>query len=298
MNARSSSGQILVLVLLVVLVALTIGLSIASRTLSSLKSSAELDQSNRAFNAAEAGVERALSLLKTSGDVDVCDNNNCKANIPGIVSKVEVDEAGGGPNAFGVANLQQDEVLQVNLEGFSSPSNLLDVYWGRVEDAGIGGTCQDKPAIVVSVVYRNTGSGAYGMGKAAYDKCDNAHRRQNGFDNASVSITPPKLTSLEFDDGTGGLYGFRATLNLTPGGPLVSSGSQPLLARARLMYATDKPVVFDPRGAILPLQGQQITSTAEIGGKQRTVRVLKTNPTLPAIFDYALFNGSTSPLSK
>ncbi len=293
MNHRSASGQILVLVLLVVLVALTIGLSIASRTLSTLRNSAELDQSNRAFSAAEAGIERALVQLKTNPNA--CNETDCSASISGVDAKVSVTDAGGTTDAFGVSTLDKDEVIQVNLDSYEGTS--LDLYWGNNGD-NVGATCPNASAVVVSVVYKDS-SGSYGLHKGAYDGCLDSGRLANNFDHSSSSITVNPTTVLDLQDGeTHGSYGYKVSLDLTPGGSYVASGSLPVMVRVRLMYVGDKPIAFDPGANVLPFQGQQIISTAVVGGKQRTVKVLKTTSSLPAIFDYALFNGSTSPLSK
>ena len=55
------SGQILILVLLVVVVVLAIGLSVASRNITNLRTATQSEQSQRAFGAAEGGVEKVLS---------------------------------------------------------------------------------------------------------------------------------------------------------------------------------------------------------------------------------------------
>src|SRR4051812_32744238 len=112
MSKSSSSGQILVLVLLVVLVGLTVGLSIASRTLSTLKSSGDLDQSNRAFSAAEAGVEKALATIKSGS---ACSGTDCGVGaLSGVESTaVKVVNAGGSTSAFGIPNLKRDDVVQL-----------------------------------------------------------------------------------------------------------------------------------------------------------------------------------------
>src|SRR5690606_17461127 len=98
----------------------------------------------------EAGVERALSLLQA--DPNACDDNSCQASIDGIDSRVEVVGVGGNTNAFGIGTLDKDDVIQVNLDGYSSPY-LLDMYWGNEGDAA---DCVGlAAAAVVSVVYQN-----------------------------------------------------------------------------------------------------------------------------------------------
>jgi flagellar basal body-associated protein FliL len=299
MNHKSESGQILVLVLMIVLVALTIGLSIASRTLMNMRNTAQLDQSNRAFSAAEAGIERALNMLKTNADA--CVDNACKATIDGVESRVEVVKAGGSTDAFGVSSLDKDETIQVNLKHGNGTSyqGSLELYWGLRGDKAAG--CSSTAAVVMSIVYLQSGN--YGMSKVAIDPCTTELRRTyNGFERLSAANNDPAFMSggIRLQDGSlEGNYGHRYTLNLAPGGGLVPAGATAELARVRVMYAGPKPVAFNPTGgALLPAQGEQITSTAVVGGKQRTVKVLKTASSLPAIFDYALFNGSTNALTK
>src|SRR3990167_8580957 len=55
------SGQILILVLLVIVVVLAVGLSVASRNITNLRTATQSEQSQRAFSAAEGGVEKVLS---------------------------------------------------------------------------------------------------------------------------------------------------------------------------------------------------------------------------------------------
>jgi Tfp pilus assembly protein PilX len=62
MKKPSEKGQMLLIVVLIMVVALTVGLSIAARSLVNLKIATDDENSQRAFSAAEAGIER---LIKT-----------------------------------------------------------------------------------------------------------------------------------------------------------------------------------------------------------------------------------------
>jgi hypothetical protein len=288
---KSASGQILVLVLLVVLIGMSIGLSIAARTLSNLKDTTSLNQSNRAFNAAEAGIELALSKL--NNDPHACDTNCWSTSLSGVDSvNVTADPIGGNTNAFGLANVSRDDVIQVNLEGYTG--SQMNIYWGKSADQG---NCSSTAAIVVSVVYKQ--SSTYNLAKKALDKCAADASHNNNFDAASVS-NASAADSITIQDGSVHTdYGFKTAINVAAGGGFIPSGAQILLARVRLMYGdSTEQIAISPVGANLPNQGQQITSTAVSGQNQRTVKVVRSNATLPAIFDYALFNGSTLPLTK
>lgn len=282
MPRNHTSGQILVLVLLVVLIGMSIGLSIASRTLSNLKDTTALNQSNRAFSAAEAGIEHALSNLASCST----DNAGCSAavqnNVSGIDGVAVKTQAIGGSatKGYGLPSLGRDNVMQVNLDTYSGTT--LDVYWGSSSDS-CANNGANTAAVVVSLVYLN--GSTYDMTKYAYDAC--ATSRSNGFNSASVSVP---TGSIAVQNGSMSNFASKATVTLPSGVKI---------ARIRLMYGDDtEQIAAMPVGAALPPQGTQITSTAKAGNTQRTVTVVRSNSSLPAIFDYALFNGSTQPLSK
>lgn len=62
-------GQILLVVLLGMAVMLTVGLSIASRSINEIGQATTQDESSRALSAAESGIEAAIGVGSTSGNV-------------------------------------------------------------------------------------------------------------------------------------------------------------------------------------------------------------------------------------
>jgi hypothetical protein len=278
---RQTSGQVLVLVLLVVLIGMTVGLSIASRSLKSIQNSGDLDQSNRAFSAAEAGIERVLRLGST------CTSGDCLTNTTIGDAKVSVvaEPTSGTPGAgFGNNSVAQDDVFQIVLDG-NPGSRAMSVCWGEPNSIAA--------ALVVSVIYEN--GGTISMKKVAIDG-NGGRRAQNGFQAPSVSSGPTTNVSCNGGSQVGiKTYGQKSDINLSgiPGTAILR------LARARVMYAGNQQIAIIPVGGwALPAQGTYFTSTAVVGDKQRTVRVFRSTPQLPAIFDYALFNGSTNALQK
>src|SRR3989339_1641784 len=57
---RRQAGQVILILILVMAVALAIGISVIQRSLSDISTSSKVEQSSRAFSAAEAGIEKAL----------------------------------------------------------------------------------------------------------------------------------------------------------------------------------------------------------------------------------------------
>ena len=66
---NNERGQIILVLVLVITVALAIGISVVQRSLSDISTSTKVEESSRAFSAAEAGIERALKEHSTIGVV-------------------------------------------------------------------------------------------------------------------------------------------------------------------------------------------------------------------------------------
>ncbi len=66
---KSSSGQALLIILLVLSVALTAGLALVTRTITDISISEKETASSKAFEAAEAGIEEALKAIEVGQDL-------------------------------------------------------------------------------------------------------------------------------------------------------------------------------------------------------------------------------------
>jgi len=258
----SQRGQVLIPVVLVMIVSLSMGVAIAYRVASTMHQAAVLTESDQAYHCAEAGIEEALGIFKTdppptpySGSGDLQDaSGNTVCNF-----SYDVSSLGGGPGALEVV-LEKDEVFQVNLVGYSGS---LDIRWGENTD---------QASLVVAVVKGS--SAPYTMEKHAYN-CRN-----------HATVSGNRFTQYE---ATGDeTYPCKMSI-----GPFANDAS---LLRIRALYNSDKGtgvqvVAYD---ASFPSQGYEITSTGEAGESERIVVATRSNPALPAIFDYVLFSGSDS----
>lgn len=63
---RSDSGQILLITLLILSIATTVALALISRSTTDVNISTQVEESSRAFSAAEAGIERVLKSQETA----------------------------------------------------------------------------------------------------------------------------------------------------------------------------------------------------------------------------------------
>lgn len=313
----SQKGQILIIFLLVLVVGLAIALSIASRSVTDVRQTTTSDESNRAYFAAEAGVEDALKKIEdktvvigTQQTLDLIQTNRSSADV----TVTNLDIADGEIFEYPIV-VRKDDVAQINLmpdfDNVATAGNfdavrkgiiandILDVYWGETGS---------QTAIEVSIItclQCNTVSPEFKIHKLGFDPLS----RISGF---CTTITGPisdpgsQITNLS-PSGVDYRYKASITLNNSVGcgnnDAALPAGESPVLARIRMLYE-DAIVGIGGHNAIgtnhLPNQGYQVESLGKVGsGVARKLLVNRLYPALPSVFDYVLYNGSTSsPLQK
>lgn len=251
-------GQALVIVLLVLGVVVTIGLSIASRSVTEVSVSTTQEESARALEAAEAGGEQVFGgIIAGSGG----SGSLGAANASYTVSNSSM---GNGPVYEIPFRMEDGEVATVYLNGYTG--NQFKVCWGK------GGN-QD-PAVEVTLYY--SVSGITNVGKAGFDPLD-----QYGF----AGATNGGCTGLSYD--------YSADIVLTVLG--MPAGGTPLFARVRL-YRTNSPVqmgVVAAAGANFPTQATDVVSVGQSGGTTQKLHAALLNWDLPIMFDAAIFSGGS-----
>lgn len=317
-HIKEQSGQILIVFLLVLVVGLAIVLSVASRSITDIRTTTTSDESNRAYFAAEAGVEEALKKLEGA--------SNFSGNLPDLdfsalnqtTAKISVKNIDAGTNFFSFPNeVNKDEVVQVSLLtdfndlGSGSPVNALgtppyniDIFWGRQATSP---SDPDTPAIEITVVYCSSCAAAsptFGLRKFTFDP--NSSRISGVAGNNFCSLTssadpddpggtPTNVGTIDFAFGQ--TLDLRGGIQNCNGGGLDLDGiaaNTPVLARIRLLYnSVAHPVAVKGNGWVLPIQGSEIESTGTTtSGVTRKLKVVRQFPALPAIFDYVLFSGT------
>lgn len=259
---KRKSGQILVLILLVVVVALSVGLSVASRNITNIRTTTQTEQSQRAFSAAEGGVEDILARLSTIA------SQTAVASSEGYKDKVQVGEltADVTVRAANVyeALVSEGTVAQIDLGG--ATGGQIQIEWAKTGDE----TESAKPAsIEVTQVFKK--GQRFNQARSAWSGGNfGGERDETGF------TTPNCFPSTNFAKCT------RVTLEL-----------QAVFLRIRPFWnrATIKVASVDGN---LPVQTYDVVSTATTElGVTRKVQVQRTAlPQLPAAFDYVLFSES------
>lgn len=251
--------------LLVLGIAITVGLSVMSRSVTEVSISTTSDEAARALEAAEAGVERSLGgiIAGPSG----------AGTVPTTNSSYSVNNssvAGTSGTAYAIPyRIANGDVASVYLQGVNSAgaaitySGSLRICWGQS-----GST----PAAIETILYYRE-AGVVRVGRNGYDSSG-----RGGFAGT---------------DGAGGCSGY-ATGKLVSMNDLGMPSGTPLLLRIRTLYnTTAQPILVEPQGGTLPVQGKDVISTGQSGTATQKLHVIQTNPDLPFMFDMALFSGQS-----
>lgn len=275
----AQSGQIVLITLLVLAIAVTVALSLISRTTTDTSITTQVEESSRAFSAAEAGIEEALRTGVGT--------NNATVLTAGVTYSVNVSSIGqaAGLYEFSKKTLQgsTETVWLVEHDAASLTGALLetptykgsfiDVCWGRQSAA-------DIPALVATVLYKEQSDGSYRTVKAAFDP-------------SATRATTNKFSAPNIAGGCGGSVSteYKARLTFATLNPSIDPNLDTLIAlRIRPVYY-DTRFVVDSGLQTLPLQGNRIESTGStIGGTNRKIVVYQQYRSPSTIFDAALYS--------
>lgn len=270
-------GQTLVIILLGTSVALTVALAVSVRTISSLKQTATTARSQAALAAAEAGAEVGLARIASAAAGDAA----CKT-LSGCVGSGTISEtsttysytaaaAGSSTDAY-LVDLARDQSQEIKLDGYPSGGSLKICWY----DPGLDGSAINA----LELIYVDS---AGTMTKSAYN--GDASLGTNGF------TAPP-------GPGQVSVAGHTVSFQHCQ---VVSTPGTPKILRVKALYNNVSAAVEPQGGASLPVQAYRVESTGQTsdGSVTKKVRVTKSLPSLPSIFDFGLFSGSaTQPLSK
>ena len=253
---NSQSGQIALVILLMVVVLLTVGLSLATRTTQDLFLAQQEADTSRVFNAAESGIEDALSQNFTaisgpqSGSLSLND------------ASVDYDIT---PSNQLETILTEGMTVQVELGG--AVSGNLDVEWSRTAD------CAQSASLLASV-FSDDGGGM--------------RVRHIAFGPDRTSCPPDQGDNFtQVGDGTGS-DGYRHLYQLS-----LTNDDQ--FVRITAVYDDTHVRVSDGSlVGTFPNQQYTINSTAtnDIGDEQRSIQVTRTLPRAASFMDYALYSGA------
>jgi Tfp pilus assembly protein PilX len=268
LRTKYQSGQVALIALLVLTIATTVGLSLIARSTTDISVTRNVEESTRAFSAAEAGVEEALkSGIASNGTID-----------PALAVKyaTTIVPAGGGvgsPFVFPQKTLNENtETLWLVdhdagkiIETPTYTANTIDVCWSSEPTT---------PALIVAVLYKTSG-GAYQVAKEAFDPVG----RSNNFSAPTAGIgSCPASTA------------YRATITFANFDPVINPVLDTLIAlRIRPVYSGAQIAIAPAQD--LPTQGNSIQSVGTAGSDvNRKIIVYQQYRAPDSIFDYAVYS--------
>lgn len=265
---NNQSGQIALISLLVLTIATTVGLSLIARTTTDISVTRKIEESTRAFSAAEAGIEETLkSGIAASGETDPA------LGVSYVVTIKPTTGGPGSPFVFPQKTLNENTetvwLVNHNADGtinetptYTSPT--IDVCWSSESTT---------PALVVSVLYKS--AGAYRMAKAAFDPAGRAN-----------NFSAPTATTGGCGAGTNTTY--KSTLSFADFG--ITPAVDTLIAlRIRPVYSGTLIAISPVQD--LPVQGNNIESVGKAGGDvNRKIVVYQQYRSAASIFDYAVYS--------
>jgi Tfp pilus assembly protein PilX len=266
---KYQSGQTALIALLVLTIATTVGLSLIARSTTDVSVTRNIEESTRAFSAAEAGIEEALkSGVAGAGTIDPA------LGVSYSVTIASVSGTATNPFVFPQKTLSEntETVWLVNhsdagtiIENPTYTADTIDVCWSSESIT---------PAIVVSVLYKTSG-GAYQVAKAAYDP-----------DGRANNFSAPTASTGGCGASTNTTYRSRITFSDLSINPV----SDTIIAlRIRPVYSGTL-IAIAPAQA-LPTQGNRIESVGTAGSDvNRKIIVYQQYRAPDSIFDYAVYS--------
>lgn len=301
LRTKKQSGQILVVLLLIMVVGLTVGLFLLSRTTTDISLTTNISDSTRAFNAAEAGIEEAIrstSGISQGSPVPVAEGVNYKVTTSDLGTSGIYPSAIAAPievgKIFTTWLVPHDEATGAILDtqpGYTAapnqPGRFLDICYTNNTP---------NPAIAVTVYYRE--GAQYRSSYVGYDHVA-ARRSQNGF---LDTLAAGPCAAAGYDRRARVDFGSGATSShFGPNLLLRPPARVPVSLRIRPVYNSTSIAVlpFDSAVNPLPKQGNQIDSTGSVGEIVRRINVDEPY-TVPAPFlDHAVYStGANSNLEK
>lgn len=267
------SGQVLLLTLLVLSVATTVVLSLIGRATTDVAISNQIAESQRAFSAAEAGIEEMLKTGSVAPGI-----NTLSSGATYSVAKTDIGGAVGAfqfPSKTAVGSTETLWLVEHAADGslIETPtytSGSIDVCWSSEPTT---------PAALISVLYKSGAS--YRVARGAFDP--------DSIRNATNHFVVPTVTTGGCGAGTGTTYKQTITFaNFTP--PIVPASDVLILLRLTPLYNETKFAVSST--TVLPLQGNRVESSGfTTGGITRKIVVYQQYRAPASLFDAAVLSG-------
>ena len=294
---NKQSGQALMIVLLSLAAVGAVALTISSRSTTDVTTTTNVEESQRAFSAAEAGVERILydrSIIsggQASGSVGSSDAQFSAVTtyVPESTNQREFQYpfplSAGESATLWLVGHNSDNELSCSGGSTVSPGDpescfngsQISMCWGA-----LGGTT--RSAMEVAVYYK-TSTGLSRVKRLAIDP-DTTRRGSNAFSAPTASNESTGACTIG-----GKQYAYQSTIDFNALGitNYASTGALQMI-RVRSLYNAVPVELGFSSGVNLPIQGIRIDSAGSAGLSTRRINAYSLFPAIPDMFDAALFS--------
>ncbi len=258
----------LLIVVLVMVVVLTVGLSVATRSITNLRSTTEEENAQRAFSAAEAGVEIALKNGYSANDVIGSFTNSAKYDATvataGAATQFPLN------NGEAVGKDTSEDIWLSDYPAYDNPwTGTFTIYWGSASSNNCQTVEANNTMAALEIIVLSGSTTSPTVSHYAYDPCS---QRQSNNQFSTPVFNPPPVNGVSYLYATNGIA--------------VTNG---LLARIIPVYASDK--FYITANSKLPGQGTNITSTGTSNNSERKLTLYQGYPKVPTeLFPFVIFS--------
>lgn len=271
----NEKGQVLLVVVLVMVVALTVGLSMLSRSISNLRNATDEEHSQKAFSAAEAGIEQFLKNTCSQGGgcslaQDLGNSSSFQATAQPVVGDEILLNGGNIVYKDDGVDLWLSDYSEIPSQIYQNPwsGSTITIHWGNPSID----KCQTAALEIIVLFGPKT---APTSKRFTADPCNPERRAENNFD-------PPASENKTISGVT---FNYKTTLNIG----VVDPAARALLARIVPLYG-NAIIGVSGGGTAFPPQGSIITSTGSAGDTKRKISLVRGYPGVPSeFFQYILF---------
>lgn len=276
---KHNSGQIILVLILISTIGLTIGLSLISRSITDVRISSQIEESSKAFSAAEAGIEAALR----SG-LSVPDTQK-SITLPGSEAQYSIENAGDTVSGVKYNQVPAGKIITqwfIDHTADGTP-NFDDPSPYPLNTAQLNICWNTASPIMMTVLYRDGAS--YKIAKIGLDT---EEQQIANFTRAVAAV----------NCGPG--YSYHITVNPHEGTtefwPGLTLNAVMLIALRIQPVSFTSDILILPQGSPptpLPVQGKSIVSVGKTDtGVVQKIQVLESYSTLPEIFDFTYFSAN------
>lgn len=273
---KNQRGQTVLIALLVLTIATTVGLSLIARSTTDIAITRSLEESARAFSAAEAGVEKALVTgVSVSSPVATQQGTSYTVTVAPVTADASKALVFSGKTLSGDTETVwltahgDNGLIDDSVPVYTAPE--IDVCWSSESVT---------PAIVTTILYKKSSDNSYRIVKGAFDPDSTRAGGSSG-----NHFSAPTTTSGGCGADSGTTYRTRLTFS-----PDIDPVNDVLIAlRIRPVYSATQIAVLP--NTILPVQGNQIVSEGKTaGGISRKIVVYQSYKTPGTLFDTGIYS--------